>query len=1131
MTLLRTIGLCVAVASSAAAQNYFVKSYSSEEGLSQNQVFSITQDTFGYMWFGTAGGLSRYDGRRFRNFKKEHGLSSNVIRDVRIASNGDLWCATDEGVNRYFTALDSFVSFSVENGLGRGIVRQIAEDRLGNLWFATAGGLSLYSHDEKRFVTFTQSDGLPSSILYCVEAYRSLIFLGTPEGLIQIEYQKPRLKARQWSSADGLPSDRVFDVHAGKDGRIWIATAEGLAVWKDGNIQRVNLKGLKWPEINSISEDRTGCIWIATESGAIRLDVASDDISYKVFSESTGFPTRQFYTVYEDREGNIWFGTVTRGAAKMISQDILQFYTKDGLVDNTVVALAFGWDKTLFIGTPTGLGAMSPSGKFRTYAGLQHSNIWDIESDRAGMLWLGTSSGMAVLVARQPPSGILPEDQRKRQYLEARGLIFGDFFYFNFDHEPAIGNNWIPDLYLDRRGRLWFVSTDQGIGRMDWSDDGSPRVRLYTTAHGLLNNTGWCIFEDARGRLWVGTIGGGLALYDPRRDRFDAFTRHHGLIDNVVMSIGDDGQGDLWFGTERGLTRMQMSNWPADAPRDLRDRLRHYTTQDGLIDNSVSALMFDDHGRLWIGGNSGLQQMDASDGTILRTFNRRRGLTDNEVTTHNSVVSDGTRLWIGTGKGLTTLPLRIAPRHSQSPAYVFLTAFTAEDATQKFSSSYTGNALAPFLRAERGMFTQSNELSHLQNNVAFSFACPSFVSEEDVRFRYRLAGFESDWTTVTFETHVRYTNLDPGEYAFEVQAHTGLGNWSEPAVCRFTILTPFWKTWWFILFIVTLTGLTTFTVYRFRVTTVSQRTAELEKKVITRTRQLIREKENAERLLRELQETQMHLVHSEKMASLGQLVAGVAHEINNPVAYVKANIAYLDKRVKDIQKLYQSFSDVFDYYESFKTVDDERHREFVTRLQEIDKLIESTKFDRFLNDLPSVVSEMKDGVERTQKIVEDLRNFSRLDESQYKEVDLNESLDSTLNILKNEYKTRVHIHRDYSTLPRVLCNPGHINQVLMNILTNSIQAIAGQGDIWIRTVAGVNNILISIRDNGVGIPEAIQSKVFDPFFTTKPVGRGTGLGLSISFKIIENHKGTIFFDSKEGEGTEFKITLPTKRAV
>ncbi|HNJ71473.1 MAG TPA: ATP-binding protein, partial [bacterium] len=185
--------------------------------------------------------------------------------------------------------------------------------------------------------------------------------------------------------------------------------------------------------------------------------------------------------------------------------------------------------------------------------------------------------------------------------------------------------------------------------------------------------------------------------------------------------------------------------------------------------------------------------------------------------------------------------------------------------------------------------------------------------------------------------------------------------------------------------------------------------------------------------------------------------------------------------------------------------------------------------EKFLGDLPQVVNEMRDGVDRTQKIVEDLRNFSRLDESQFKEISIIDSIESTLNILKNEYKTRITIHRNFGDVPPVYCNPGHINQVFMNLLQNAFQAIEGDGNVWIRVVAASNNILIAIRDDGKGIPGEIQNRVFDPFFTTKPVGKGTGLGLAISYKIIEAHKGTIFFESTPQQGTEFKITLPIRR--
>lgn len=326
-------------------------------------------------------------------------------------------------------------------------------------------------------------------------------------------------------------------------------------------------------------------------------------------------------------------------------------------------------------------------------------------------------------------------------------------------------------------------------------------------------------------------------------------------------------------------------------------------------------------------------------------------------------------------------------------------------------------------------------------------------------------------------------------------------------------------------------ALSTYTIYRFRINIVRIQNAELEEKIRQRTKEVVQQKDTVERVLTELKETQTHLIHSEKMASLGQMVAGIAHEINNPIAFVKGNLAILEKKTKDIESLFNAFSDLFEFYDKFKNPDDANHQALRAKLEAIDKIIGDSKFEKFLKDLPYMVNEMRDGVERTQKIVEDLRNFSRLDESHFKEISINECLEGTLNILKNEFKNRITIHRNYAPTPNIVCNPGHINQVFMNIFSNAFQSMPDQGDIWIRTQASANNILVAIRDSGAGIPLDIQNRVFDPFFTTKPVGKGTGLGLAISYKIIEAHKGTIFFESAPGKGTEFKITLPVKQTI
>jgi signal transduction histidine kinase len=243
---------------------------------------------------------------------------------------------------------------------------------------------------------------------------------------------------------------------------------------------------------------------------------------------------------------------------------------------------------------------------------------------------------------------------------------------------------------------------------------------------------------------------------------------------------------------------------------------------------------------------------------------------------------------------------------------------------------------------------------------------------------------------------------------------------------------------------------------------------------------------------RELRDTQAQLMQSEKMRTLGQLVAGVAHELNNPIGFVHANLQLLDEYIVKLVEAQQAGGDT------------SRSRDAITKL----------------------LMRSREGTERVKKIVQDLRTFSRMDHAELQDADLHEEIDRTLALMEPRFKSGIEVVRDYGEIPRVRCYAGQLNQVFLNLLMNACDAMKDEGKISIRSARGPLGVRLEFSDDGPGIPEDVRSRIFDPFFTTKPVGEGTGLGLSLSHGIIERHGGVIAVESLPGQGTTFVIDLP-----
>ena len=269
-----------------------------------------------------------------------------------------------------------------------------------------------------------------------------------------------------------------------------------------------------------------------------------------------------------------------------------------------------------------------------------------------------------------------------------------------------------------------------------------------------------------------------------------------------------------------------------------------------------------------------------------------------------------------------------------------------------------------------------------------------------------------------------------------------------------------------------------------------------------------------EKVLEELKASQLKILQQEKMASIGQLAAGVAHELNNPMSFISSNLSTLDKYIKRLTDFIRVQS------EAVLSVKD------TSALYKVDKKREEVKLNHILEDAKVLLKESLDGAERVKKIVHELNSFSRMDEEEYKKADINECVDSAVTIVWNELKYKATLEKKYGSLPLVMCYPRQMNQVFVNLLINAVNSIPEKGIIAVQTWQENGSVWIEVSDTGVGIPAKNLIKIFEPFFTTKEAGKGTGLGLSITYEIVQKHKGEITVKSDVGKGTTFTVRIP-----
>ncbi|TAE29264.1 MAG: hypothetical protein EAZ92_06670 [Candidatus Kapaibacterium sp.] len=1165
--------------SSAAPRNFFFERLTVDNGLSQGHVICMLQDRRGFMWFGTEDGLNRFDGISVKLYKNM--LPSNYIEALYEDREGTLWVGTKSGLAKYDRATEKFTSYQSSNtdsaSLPKNYVTSIVDDISSSfLWVGTyGGGLARLDKVTKKFTTFrkntSRADALPSDIIWRLTADKSgAIWVGTFKGGIARHMAQSNTFLR--FQPDSAASGELFvqSLCTDHNGMIWAGTNNGLwrleyrPITRTGDFTHYKADpadptALKSPIINAVLSDRSGRIWAGSNSGLHLFDRVNEQFThYKHDSaDPNSLVNDEVTSLYEDRSGTIWVGTMN--GVSFFNPRATKFVTyrpetgrTNSLFGSVVWSFAELPDGRPWVGTEEGLNRLeakplSGVGAFSVFRKndnlpnqLQDNHITALCTARDGSLWIGTNE-----------SGV-----QRLQRPDVYGL--GSFeSYLSDDSNPkSLSSNIISSIIEDKQGRIW-ISTSEGVNRFDGTDAsgratftriGSNPKNLATT---LSNPAVTSLLADAQGFVWAGTENGlsrinvaslEVKSYRVLDESSDGAISQIGADNNAIQSLLETKDGRIWIGTQGGLYTFDRASEKFTGVL-LGKKSGSYATRQQSI-SAVLGLLEDSAGSIWISSNQGLCRYTPLDSSA-RFYDTRDGLQGKEFITGAAFKSRSGLMYFGGVNGFNVFhPDSL--RQTSIPPPVVLTEFSRYDEPIPLDSSISE--------------IHTITLPHNQSTFDIKFAALSYSFAGRNLYKYFLEGYDEDWHE-TMKNDVRYTNLPPGEYTFRVKACNYDGVWNEEGLrLRIVIDPPFWHTWWFRLGALIAAAGTIFGGVRWRVKAVQDQNKRLAEQVEERTKQwreanesltganeeIMRQNEvlqgqareielahtslqekslAVEKTLNELKQTQMQLVQSEKMASLGQLTAGVAHEINNPVNFISGAVKPLGRNLNILRQTLEQYAAIKPEEVSPAVIAIVQQQ-----LRDIHDYTEEAQLDVRLQQIDDLVGNIGVGAERIAEIVKILRNFSRLDEGALKRVSLHEGIDASLRLLHNQYKNRsLSIVKNYGDVPEVMCFPGPINQVFMNIIHNATQAIKDSGEVRITTEVdktNPKNIIVRVSDNGVGIPPEVQKRIFEPFYTTKEAGVGTGLGLSISADIIAKHQGIIQVKSELGFGTEFSIVLP-----
>ena len=779
--------------------------YTNVHGLVNNNVMSTFEDKNGNLWFGTwGGGVSRYDGKSFRRYTTAHGLAGDLVWAIIEDKTGNIWFGTDRGVSR-LNHDGSFSKYTSAEGLASDDVRSIQQDKNGNFWFGTSEhGVSCY--DGRSFINYTAEHGLANdTVLSIFEDQNGLLWFGCGSGKISWLDNKKKLpgekpKFMNWTIAEGLTA--VHIITEDKNANLWFGMTEGAfrLIWdKKSNLNKENFtgittrQGLPHNNVNSILVEKNGNVWFGTDHGGVAL--LDRDLKFLTsLTTNESLLRNHISSILEDERQNLWFGTLGgEGLFRLTpdGQSLLRYSTAQGLPDNSIVSIFQDKKENVWVTTfGSGVSRISSDGKsllrYTTAQGLPAKPIAKIFEDKHGNFWFGSKGGG---VSR------LSSDRK---------------LLTTYTTDQGMPDNHIRNIVEDKKGNIWF-GTERGVSRLG---PDAKSFTNYTIEHGLTNNDVTSILEDKNGSIWFGTKGGGISRYDGKS--FVSFTTAQGLSDDQVTDIVMDKKGVIWFGTYKGFTALK------GFVQDLKDTLNQPCQKNLQPSNELS--------------NSELERNNFK--PVFEIYNIKTGYPLEEITSNMLVTREG-MIWAGNGTREKSVRFDYSSVHTNpNPPNVFIQSIKINNEAicwndlshdKEKTDSFTK---APNVLEELSQFGKLFDeeqrqamrekfsaikfdsitrfypvpvnlvLPYRYNNITFDFAAIEPARPGLVRYQYMMEGYEKDWTPVSDKTNATYGNMHEGRYNFKLKAQTPDGVWSQPITYSFTVLPPWYRTWWFKIIVV-----------------------------------------------------------------------------------------------------------------------------------------------------------------------------------------------------------------------------------------------------------------------------------------------------------------------------------------